>query len=246
MEYEKCAFVLPSHLVRMAALSQCAVDCAIKAYELHDPRIYLQFEDTERKLRDLQSMVARRGRFLQAAGYALDDQSVQGSCTLQIYSGLHITFAAAREIAQNASFIQENRQRMECWAIHSLESARFVNSLVTLNVVALLNRQRRTAELVLGSRHHPAWPRKDPLVAGNQTMRQVDANAALEERVVLCLREIADQAIEIARSVVRWLGGADCSDGANESAVSQRQVREERRMCGECAVKIWIDTVPNP
>ena len=229
MEYGECAFVSLSHLLRMVVLSQRAVDYATKAYELHDPRFHFQLQDTERNLRDLQSLVAERGRTLQAGGSTLDDRSVSGSCTLRIYSALQITFAAAREIAHNASFTQENGQRSEHSSARWRDAARLANSLVTLNAVALLKRQRSAAELVLRSRHHPGWPRKLALTAGEQAMRQAEASAAPEECVALCLREIVDQAYEIARSIVRWLASEGCSD-RTESAVFLRQVSAERRM----------------
>ena len=228
MDYEKCAFISHSHLLRMAALSQRAVDYATKAYELHDSRYHLQLQDTERNLRDLQTLVAERGRILQADGSALDDRSVPGSCTLRIYGGLQITFAAAKEIAQIASFIEENRQGSMFSSAGWGEAARFANTLVTLNTVALANRQRRAAELVVRSRHHSDWPRRQVLPQGEQVLRQADGASALEECVALCLREIADQAVEIARSIVCWLDSEGCSDRSVESVLSLRQVSAAR------------------
>ena len=61
-------------------------------------------------------------------------------------------------------------------------------------------------------------------------MRQIDANAEPEECVALCLTEIADQAFEVARSIVRWLASEGCPDTTGESAISLRQVSAERWM----------------
>ena len=229
MEYEKWAFVSLSHLLRMAVLSQRAVDYATKAYELRDLRFNLQFQDMESNLRNLQRLVAERGRILRAAGSTLDDHSVPGSCILQIYSGLQITFVAAREIAQRASSTWQNgqcRERTPRWR----EAARFVNSLVTLNTVALVNRQRSAAELVLRSRDYQGWPAGYAIPAGERGMPQVNADASYEECVAMCLKELADQAFEIACSIVRWPGPEGCSDRPGESAVSLRQMGEQRRI----------------
>jgi len=228
MEHRKRAVVSHSHVLRMVALSQRAVDCATKAYELQDSRFCFQLQDAERSLRELQSMVAKRGRNLQDAGCTLDDDSVPGSCALRIYAGLQITFAAAREIAQNALFLKESRQLADHSPLRWQQAARFANSLVSLNAVALLNRQVRLAKLVLQARQHPGWPLDPVMHAHGPDVRPLDANALFESSVVRCLCAIADQALDIAGAIVRWLGSENCADNSTELAGSLRRIGWQR------------------
>lgn len=224
MEYGKRAFVSLSHLRRMAVLAQRAVDCATKAYAPQDTHFCLQLQDAERSLHDLQRLVAERGRNLEGGGPTLDD-SVSSSCTLQIYSGLQITFVAAREISQNALFLRESRPLRGHSPLRWQQAARIANSLVTLNLVALFNKQVRFAELVLQARQHPGWPLNHARVRGT---RQIEATVDFEGCVAQCLREIADQAVDIACAIVRWLGSENY-DSTGEFAVSRRCVCSERR-----------------
>lgn len=228
MEYRNPPYVSRSHLLRMVALSQRAVDFATKAYELQDSRFSRPLQHTERRLRDLQIQVARRGQNLREAGTALDDDSVPGSCTLRIYSGLQITFAAAREIAQNALLPGERRPFAGPSSPRSQHAARFVNSLVTLNAIALLNRQARFAEAVSQARQHPGWPLALASSA-HEEGPSVDTHAAWEGCIVRCLCAIADQAVDIACATVRWLGSESC-DRAGELAACRGRIRPEREM----------------
>jgi len=228
MEYRRRPFVSLSHLLQMAALSQRAVDYATKAYALQDSRFCLRLQDTEHSLHDLQGLVARRGRNLQSTGNTLDDDSVSGSCTLQIYSGLQITFAAAREIAHNALFLEEHRRLSGQSSLRWKQAASFANSLVTLNVVALFNRQLRFAEVVLQARQHPGWPSGPVNHARGQSTRQTDAIAAFEECVLQCLKEIADQAFDIACAIVRWLRSENCVVNSAELAGPPRLAESQK------------------
>jgi hypothetical protein len=229
MEYRKRALVSRSHLLRMAALSQRAVDCATKAYELQDSRFLLQLQDLEYSLCELQRIVGARGRDLQDAG-TLDDDSLSGSCTLQIYSGLQISFAAAREIAQNALFLEESREVVNPMLPRWQQAARFANSLVTLNTVALLKEQIRYAELILQASQHPSWPREPVDQALRRGILLIDATAAFESCVIRCLCVIADQALDIACAIVRWLGSENCAESAAESAGSSRKIDSQNRL----------------
>lgn len=229
MEPRKRTFVSRSHLLRMVALSQRAVDCATKAYELQDSRFCLQLQDLERSLCELHGIVGARGRNLQDAG-TLDDDSLSGSCTLQIYSGLQITFAAAREIAQNALFLEESREVGDPLRPRWRQAARFANSLVSLNTVALLKKQIRFAELILQSSQHPGWPREAVNQALRRGIRQIDATAAFESCVVRCLCVIADQTLDIACAIVRWLGSENCVESAAESVGSLQRIDSHNRL----------------
>jgi len=228
MEFRKAAFVSRSHLLRMVALSQRAVDCATKAYELQDSHFCLQLLDGERSLRKLQSMVAKRGRDLQDAGCTLDHDSVSGSCTLRIYGGLQITFAAAREIAQNAFFLGESRQLAGHSSLRWRQAARSANSLVSLNAVALLNREVRFAKLVLQARQHPGWPLDPVMNAHEQEVPPVDANGSSESCIVRCLCAIVDQALDIASAIVQWLGSENCAGNSAELVGSLRRIGWQR------------------
>ena len=98
------------------------------------------------------------------------------------------------------------------------QAARFANSLVSLNTAALLKKQIRFAEIVLQATQHPSWPREPVNQAPKRSIRQIDATAAFESCVNRCLCVIADQALEIAHTIVRWLGSKSSIECAAEMA----------------------------
>jgi phosphate uptake regulator len=194
MDTQRHSLVLHTHLLRMTALTQRAVDHSVKAYELNSPEFTRKALEAAKELHAIELSIADRGRTLLAAGRLMDSTSRPGSCSLRIYSALRITHAAATEIARNTR-LKISKGHVSISA-PTAEMAGLVNSLVRLNTVAVFNRQAHHAMTVLQAerarRKHDVWRHRihdDPQ----------------ELAIFRCLEQIAEQACEIADALTQLL-----------------------------------------
>ena len=208
MRDRQYSLVSRTHLLRMTRLAQRAVDYSIKAYELGSYELCLMVRNTEDELRELQLNIGDRGRLLRAEGRPVDTESTAASCALRVYSGLQVTYFAAAEIAQNTVLLLESGRKTQ--SLSKMVTTNFVNGLVRLYTVALFDEEIQHARMILqvneGHRRFDLQLhlREEELIYRN------DASARFELAIIHCLAQIAEQAYEIADTIMRWLDGKDC------------------------------------
>jgi phosphate uptake regulator len=184
MEVQRQCYILRSDLLRMAMLSQRAVDYSIKAHELGASEVYQLLWKHDQEWRNLQRRIGDRGRRLLASGVPVDADSAFAESALRIYSALHVTYTAASEITHIASLMAEGERTARSLCLG--EIARFINGLVRLCTVALFNKEVRHARGIL--HHDRSW-------------------RWCELALARSLEQIAEQAYEIAEASTLWLEG---------------------------------------
>jgi hypothetical protein len=205
-----------SHLLSMTRLAQRAVDYSIKAYEFGSFETCHIVGNTQDELRRLQLNIGDRGRFLRAEGRPVDTESTAASCALRVYSALQVTYFAATEIAQNTLLLLKSGRKTK--SPSKMETANFVNGLVRLYTVALFKEETQHARMILpaneGHRRFglPLDLWEDALI------HRVSANAKFELAITHCLAQIAEQAHEIADTIMLWLHGRDYFSEPSERA----------------------------
>lgn len=153
MKIQRHSYFLRTHLLRMAMLSQRAVDFAIKAQELGASEVYRHFRKYDKEWRSLQRCIGERGRRLYTSGMPVDADSTGADAALRIYSALYVTYTAACEIAHIGSRMVERElpTRSGCLG----EIAAFTNSRVRLCTVALFQKNAPYARMILHD--HLGW-----------------------------------------------------------------------------------------
>jgi hypothetical protein len=205
-----------SHLLRMIRLAQRVVDYSIKAYELGSDETCHIVRNTEDELRRLQLNIGDRGRFLRAEGRPADAESTAASCALRVYSALQVTYFAAREIAQNTLLLLESGRKTK--SPSKMETANFVNGLVRLYTVALFKEETQGARTILqASEGHRRFGLPLDLWE-DELIHRDSAHAGFELAITHCLAQIAEQAHEIADTIMLWLDSKDCFRVPSERA----------------------------
>jgi hypothetical protein len=214
MEVQRQCYFLRSDLLKMAMLSQRAVDYSIKAHELGASDVYRLLRKYDQEWRNLQRRIGDRGRRLLASGMPFDADSPIAESGLRIYSALYVTYTAASEITHIASLMAECERTTPSPPLG--EIARFINSLVRLCTVALFNKEVRH---VKGIRQHDRswrWCELALCRTRHSLMQDLSAHARSELAVTRALGQIADQAYEIAEASTLWLegdNGLGCTQG---------------------------------
>jgi hypothetical protein len=147
MEIQRQSDLSRSHLLRMAMLSQRAVDNSIKAHDLGACEIHRLFWKYDQEWRNLQCSIGDRGRRLLASGVPVDADSTIADSALRIYSALYVMYTAASEIAHIGSLMVECEQTTISRRLG--EIARFINSQVRLCTVALFKKEVQRARTIL-------------------------------------------------------------------------------------------------
>ena len=231
MRDRQYSLVSRSHLLRMTRLAQRAVDYSIKAYELGSCELCHTVRNTEEELRELQLNIGDRGRLLRAEGMPVDTESTAASCALRVYSALQLTYFAAAEIAQNTVLLLEGGRKRQ--SPSQMVTTNFVNGLVRLYTVALFDEEIQHARMILQlNEGHRRFDLQLSL-REEELIHQNDASARFELAITHCLAQIAEQAYEIANTIVQWLDGKDCA-GAPKTA---QQVIAQ---CGQTDPLIWV------
>ncbi|MFL6305215.1 MAG: hypothetical protein ACJ72H_16920 [Candidatus Sulfotelmatobacter sp.] len=202
--------ILRSHVLRMAMLSHRAVDYSIKAFTIGNPEFGRLAIDSQHEWREVQGLISERGRVLVTAGALVDLESQFARSTLQIYSSLRLTYAAATEIAHNSILMSEGAQSLRSKELRPM--GRFVNGLAALYTVALFKMERRHAMTILHDGYH--WQRFDMALSllRASLVRQPGAQARFELAIASSLGQIANQACEIAEAVKMCLDGEGCPE----------------------------------
>jgi hypothetical protein len=202
--------ILRSHVLRMAMLSHRAVDCSIKAFTLGKPEFGRLACDSQHQWREVQGLISECGRVVVAAGALVDLESQFARSTLQIYSSLRITYAAATEIAHNSMLMREGGQCLQSKELRPM--GRFANSLAALYTVALFKMERRHATTILDYGYR--WRQFDrslSLLRGS-LVHQSGAQARFELAIACSLGQIAHQACEIAEAFTSCLDDKGCPE----------------------------------
>jgi hypothetical protein len=214
MQIQPQSFLLRSHLLRMAMLSQKAVDYSIKAHELGASEIYALFWKNDQEWRILQRRIGERGRRLCASGTPIDYDSKVANCSLRIYSALHVTYTASYEIAQVGAriFVYERTNPLPCLQAN----ARFVNSLVRLWTVALFNKEAQYAKAILRDLPGSRWSELKLCHTHHTLLQNSGTEARIGLAVARALGQIAEQAYEIAQAFALCFEGDNHLDPTGE------------------------------
>jgi phosphate transport system protein len=208
MEITQHSQVLRSHLLKMAMMSQRAVDYSIKAYELNSCQLCLHARAADHELTRLRQCIGDRGRKLRAAGTAVDSDSLISCSAVRIYGALQVTYAAATEIAQNVMIILDDGRVTRSSEMGDI--GKFVNSLVRLCTIALFKKEIDHAHTVLLMNEGRRRFDLALCQAHNFTIQGTDPHSVAERAIIGCLAQIAEQAYEIAEAIAMWIGGEDC------------------------------------
>ena len=205
MEVQRQCYFLRSDLLRMAMLSQRAVDYSIKAHELGASEVYRLFWKYDQEWRNLQRRIGDRGRRLLASGMPVDADSAVAESALRIYSALYVTYTAASEITHIASRMAECELTTPSPRLG--EIARFINGLLRLCTVALFNKEVRHVRGILHHDRSWRWCELALCHTRHLLMMNPSAHARSEVAVARALGQIAGQAYEIAQASTLWLEG---------------------------------------
>ena len=219
------------HLLRMTRLVQRAVDYSIKAYELGSCELCHIVRNTEDELRELQLNIGDRGRLGRAEGMPVDTESTAASCALRVYSALQVTYFAAAEIAQNTVLLLEGGRKTQ--SPSQVMTTNFVNGLVRLYTVALFDEEIQHARTILQVDEGHRRFDLQLSVREEELIQQNDASARFELAITHCLAQIAEQAYEIANTIMQWLDAKNCA-GARKTA---QQVIAQ---CRQTDPVIWV------
>jgi phosphate uptake regulator len=205
MKTQRQNYFSRSHLLRMAMLSQRAVDYSIKAHDLGAQEVYRLFWKYDLEWRKLQCSIGDRGRRLIVPGMPVDADSTIADSALRIYGALYVTYTAACEIAHIGSLMVECKRTTPSPCLE--EIARFINGLVRLCTVALFKKEVQHARMILSNdgdrrRCELALYRTCHLL-----MQNPSTHAGFQLAVARALGQIADQAYEIAEASILWLEG---------------------------------------
>ena len=205
MEVQRQCYFLRSHLLRMAMLSQRAVDYSIKAHELGASEIYQLFWKYDQEWRNLQCSIGDRGRRLLASGMPVDADSAIAESALRIYSALYVTYTAASEITHIAALMAQGERTSPSPTLG--EIARFVNSLVRLCTVALFKKEVQHVRGILNHDRSWQWYELALRRTRHLLIQNHSTHARSELAVARALGQIADQAYQIAEASTLWLEG---------------------------------------
>jgi hypothetical protein len=203
MKMKQHSYFLRTHLLRMAMLSQRAVDFAIKAHELGASEVYRHFRKYDKKWRSLQRCIGERGRSLYASGVPVDADSAGANSALRIYSALYVTYTAACEVAHIGSRMAERNlvNPAECLG----EVAPFINHRVRLCTVALFQKDMRHARTILHDHLGWRWCELALCRTHSLLMQKSGEQARYTLAITRALGQIAEQAYAIALATPSWL-----------------------------------------
>jgi hypothetical protein len=208
--------ILRSKLIAMTRLTQRTVDYSIKAMQLGRPELCRVVQNSRDEMNAVHCWIATHGRKLLDAGISGNDSRF-ACAALRISTALEAAYNAAVEIAE-----QSQTRFTTGWAPVSAEleyAGQFVNSLLRLCVLSLLNRDIRHARAVL----HNAGTGQSLDLAVYLTHRQwtqrTTAQARFEFAIIRSLDAIAGQTREFADSIILWLEEAGHGVAAGKSAI---------------------------
>ena len=223
----KQSILLRSHVVKMALISQRAVDYSIKAYALKSSELCEHVNGVKREVGKLALCIRDRGRSLLAAKEPIDSHSLLACCSLRIYSAFRVMTTAAIEIAQNTQVIATGSRKTEF--PQTLKAGDFVNGLVRLCSVALFEQEMSLAKTILqvegGRRRFDLAMHRARL----DLLRHSDTNGRCEMAIVDCIGHIAEQSYDVAEELVLCLEGGGCANFAPAGQARGQRLKSDQR-----------------
>jgi phosphate uptake regulator len=202
------------HLLGISKLSYRAVDYAIKGYRLGSPEFsrYVRRGDSQlaefhRRITDLCEKLLNEESL--AGNEVLDDASVSSDkrfpkVAVQICGALQAVCTATAEIAHHTMLLLEDSCIPGSEALK--EVCYLVNRLMCLCILAIFKKDTEYAEAVLQSDVEPHFEQAFRNLRLD-VRRRTAIPAALEVAITNSLRQIAQQAHEIAEAVLFWIEG---------------------------------------
>jgi hypothetical protein len=203
MKIKHHGYFLRTHLLRMAMLSQRAVDFAIKQHGLGASEVYRHFCKYDKEWRSLQRCIGERGRRLYASGMPVDADSTGADAARRIYSALYVTYTAACEIT-HIGFRMVERE-LPTSSEYLGEIAPFINRRVRLCTVALFQNDVQHARTILHDHLGWRWCELALCRTCSLLMQKSGEQARYTLAIARALGQIAEQAYEIAQAAPLWL-----------------------------------------
>jgi hypothetical protein len=194
--------ILRSKLIAMTRLTQRTVDYSIKAMQFGRPELCRVVHNSKDELSAIRCWIATHGRKFLETGVSGDADSRFACAALRISGALEAAHNAAVEIAQ-----QIEARFVTGWIPISAEledAGQFVNSLLRLCLLSLLNRNVLHAKAVL---HNAGAGHSLDLavyLTHHHLAQRTSAQVRFEMDIIRCLDGIADQTREIADSIILW------------------------------------------
>ncbi len=214
MKIQHHCYFLRTHLLRMAMLSQRAVDFAIKAHALGAPEVYRDFRKFDKEWRSLQRCIGERGRRLYDSGMPVDADSRGADSALRIYSALYVTYTAACEVAHIGSRMVDRGLPTPSGCLG--EIAPFINRRVRLCTVALFQKDVQHAQTILHDHLGWRWCELALCRTHSLLMQKSGEEARYTLAIARALGQIAEQVYEIAQATPSWLKTDKCLGSASE------------------------------
>ena len=226
--------ILRSKLIAMTRLTQRTVDYSIKAFQLGRPELSRAVGNSKDEMNAIRCWIATHGPKLLDTGTSADAGSRFACAALRISAALEIAYNAAVEIAQQI----ETRFAPDLMPVSAeLEGAgQFVNSLLRLCVLSLLNRDIRHAKAVL---HNAGAGHSLDLalyLAHHHRAQRTSAQLRFELDIIRCLEGMAGQTREIADSIILWLEDSGRENVTGGSGVHKPEHQPVRLATGACRV----------
>ena len=228
--------ILRSKLIAMTRLTQRMVDYSIKAMQLGRPELCRVVHDSRGEMSGIGCWIATHGRKLLETGISGDADSRFACAALRISSALEVAYKAAVEIAQ-----QIEARSATGWIPVSAEledAGQFVNSLLRLCVLSLLNRDVRHAKGVLQDAEAGHSLDLSVYLTHHHLAQRTSAQVRFELAIIRRLEGIADQTREIADSITLWLEESGRESVTSGSAAEKPAHHTARLASGACRVTV--------
>jgi phosphate uptake regulator len=212
--------ILRGQLLAMARLSQRALDESVKGYELRNLDFARHVDKAENDLQEHYRRIKDLRRQIMNCGDTNASDSRFTSAASSIATAFHVTYSAAKEIAQSTIHRLESSGIENCAPLEQL--AQGVNRSMRLCVIALFNEDARLARTALRSQEHSVQLYE----LGVSDFSSVGPQNDFERTVIRELGAIAEQIQEIADALLSWLEGKhmSASEFIRDFGSSSRQV----------------------
>lgn len=226
--------ILRSKLIALARLTQRTVDYSIKAFQLGRPEFSRVVHNSKDEMNAIRCWIVTHGRKLLDTGTSADAGSRFACAALRISAALEVAYNAAVEIVQQI----ETRFAPDLIpiSVELEEAGQFVNSLLRLCVLSLLNRDIRHAKAVL---HNAGAGQSLDLalyLAHHHLAHRTSAQVRFELDIIRCLERMAGQTREIADSIILWLEDPGRENVIGGSAVHKPTHQPVGFASGACRV----------
>jgi hypothetical protein len=234
MNQQQHIHLLRVQLLAVSRLSQRALDYSIKGYEIRNLDFSRHVPASQCALEEHHSRIRELCRELMNDGIAKPADSRFAFAALTIAAALHVTHAAAVQIAQDTVRLTESGIHQSA----SLERmGQIVNGSMRLCIVALFQRDAEHAETAL--RHQEALRLLEPPSIASQ--------GELEQAVARSLGEVVKQTYEIAAAIIFWLEGKSCTAAAaSDKHISVEHPPTQRRQHAAALSYLRPKRTPGP